>query len=191
MSLICRSRISIILIASGLKKVYGSLTLGGYDASQFTPNNNSFQFAPDNSRDLVVGLQSILYNDAKSTNKPLLSEGILTFIDATVPHIWLPKDACTLFEDAFGITYNSSINRYTVNETLHQQLLSGGASVSFLLGNQISGGQTVNITLPYQAFDLELRYPFVNWPDTQKYFPLRQAANDSQYTLGRTFLQES
>lgn len=137
----------------------------------------------------MVGLQAIEYNDAKSTNKPLLSEGILTFVDSTVPQIWLPKDSCTLFEDAFGITYNSSIDRYTVNDTLHQQLLNSGASVSFILGNQLSGGQTVNITLPYQAFDLELKYPIADVPT--KYFPLRQAANDSQYTLGRTFLQES
>jgi len=163
--------------------------LGGYDASRFTPNNVDFQFASDISRDLVVGLQSITFSDSKTTDQHLLSEGILTFIDATVPHIWLPQDACTLFEDAFGITYNNTVDRYLVNDTVHKQLQSQNASVSFVLGNDVNGGATVNITLPYAAFDLQVGTPIVN--STQNYFPLRRAANDTQYTLGRTFLQEA
>ena len=171
-----------------MKKVFGSLTLGGYDTTKFVPTDNSFQFAGDISRDLVVGLQSVTYQDSQKQQQ-LLSEGILTFVDATVPHIWLPVDACKAFEQAFGITYNKTIERYLVNDTLHTQLTNTNASVSFILGNQVNGGQTVNITLPYAAFDLTLGSPIVN--SNQRYFPLRQAANESQYTLGRTFLQES
>lgn len=174
---------------AGLKKVFGSLTLGGYDTSKFVPTDNSFQFAGDISRDLVVGLQSITYMGPSSNQKQLLSQGILTFVDATVPHIWLPEDACTAFEQAFGLQYNKTVNRYLVNDTLHSSLQSSNPSVSFILGNQVDGGKTVNITLPYAAFDLTLGYPFVN--QSTRYFPLRRAANDSQYTLGRTFLQES
>ena len=169
--------------------MYGSLTLGGYDQSRFTPNDVSFQFADDISRELVVGLQSITYSDSTTTNRVLLSEGILTFVDTTVPHIWLPKAACTAFENAFHLQYNSTINRYLVNNTLHTQLLQQNASISFLLGNDMSGGPTVSITLPYAAFDLYLGPPFVS--STTGYFPLRRADNDTQYTLGRTFLQES
>ena len=174
---------------AGFKKVDGALTLGGYDASRFVPNDVNFQMASDISRDLIVGLQSIAYTDSKTTNSHLLSEGILTFIDSTVPHIWLPADACTLFEDAFGITYNNTLERYLVNDTVHQDLQIRNPSISFLLGNDISGGATVNVTFPYAAFDLQLNDPFVN--GSQPYFPLRRAANESQYTLGRTFLQES
>ena len=163
--------------------------LGGYDASKFNNSGTSFQFAGDISRDLVVGLQSVTYSDSKTTDKQLLSEGILAFVDATIPHIWLPQTACTAFEQAFGIQYNQTVNRYLVNDTLHTQLHNSNASVSFILGNQVNGGQTVNITLPYAAFDLEVGPPTVN--TTQRYFPLRQAANSTQYTLGRTFLQES
>lgn len=171
------------------KKVFGSLTLGGYDETKYVPNDNSFQFAGDISRDLVVGLQSITYSDSTTTNKPLLSSGILTFVDATVPHIWLPIDACQAFEKAFGITYNTTANRYLVNDTQHTAMQNQNASVSFVLGNELSGGGTVNITLPYAAFDLTTGPPVVS-SDT-KYFPLRQAANSTQYTLGRTFLQEA
>lgn len=179
---------------TGFRKVQGTLTLGGYDTSRLIPNDIDFKFAPDISRDLVVGLQSITFSDSKTTDRRLLSEGILTFIDSTVPHIWLPQDACTLFEDAFGITYNDTVDRYLVNDTLHEKLQSQNASVTFVLGNNINGGTTVNITLPYaafdlQAFDLQVNGSTVN--GTENYFPLRRAANETQYTLGRTFLQEA
>ena len=137
----------------------------------------------------MVGLQSITFSDPKSTTQSLLPEGILTYIDATVPHIWLPQDACTLFENAFGITYNDTVDRYLVNETIHQQLLSQNANISFVLGNDVNGGESVDINLPYAAFDLQVSSPIVD--TMQYYFPLRRAANDTQYTLGRTFLQES
>jgi hypothetical protein len=43
----------------GFEKVPGSLVLGGYDLSKAGPTNMSFDFAPDISRDLTVGLQAI------------------------------------------------------------------------------------------------------------------------------------
>lgn len=171
-------------------KANGTLTLGGYDASKFTPNDVAFTMASDISRDLVVGLQSITFSDATTTNDELLSTGgILTFIDATIPHIWLPVEACQAFEDSFGIEWNSTIERYLVNDTLHNELQKQNASVSFIIGNAVEGGSTVNITFPYASFDLNISAPFVD--TTQYYFPLRQAANSTQYTLGRTFLQEA
>ena len=145
--------------------------------------------AGDISRDLVVGLQSIEFTDATTTNKNLLNPGILTFIDSSIPHIWLPTQTCQAFEDSFGLNWNSSIERYLINRTHHDQLQKQNASVSFILGNNVNGGSTVNITFPYASFDLNISAPFVD--TDQYYFPLRQAANDTQYTLGRTFLQEA
>ena len=177
-------------MAIGFKKVTGSLTLGGYDSSRFTPNDLIFNFANDVSRDLVVGIQSIKFFDSDTQDKDLLpSGGILSFIDSTVPQIWLPLDSCKAFEEAFGITYDERTELYLVNNSLHDSLIRQDASVSFILGNEVEGGSTVNITLPYAAFDMTVGAPIVN--TSQPYFPLRRAANDSQYTLGRTFLQES
>lgn len=173
-----------------LKKAVASLTLGGYDSSRFTPNDVEFSFASDISRDLVVGLQSIQFSDAQTQHKELLPSGsVFTFIDSTIPHIWLPVDACKAFEDAFGITYDNKTELYLVNNTLHDTLTKQNASVSFIIANQLQGGSTVTITFPYAAFDLRVEYPIVN--SSQYYFPLRRAANDTQYTLGRAFLQES
>ena len=166
------------------------MTLGGYDSSRFTPNDMTFNFADDISRDLVVGLQSIRFSDSDTPDKELLpGGGILTFIDSTVPHIWLPLDSCKAFEQAFGIIHDKETNLYLVNNALHDTLKQQDSSVSFILGNEIEGGNTINITFPYAAFDLTVSSPIVN--GTQRYFPLRRAANETQYTLGRTFLQES
>ena len=173
----------------GLKKTDGTLTLGGYDAARFTPNGISFPFASDISRNLVVGLQSIEFSDSKTEPKDLLSEGILTFVDSTVPHIWLPLSACTKFENAFGIAYDQQSDLYLVDDILHEKLKAQNASVTFVIGNDVKGGDTVRITFPYLSFDLEASYQSLN--GTRRYFPLRRAANDTQYTLGRTFLQES
>lgn len=176
--------------ASGLKKVDATLTLGGYDSSKFTPNNVSLRFATDVSRDLVVGLQSIRFSDSITTNKELLPDsGILAFVDSTDPHIWLPLSACRAFESAFNLTYDQRTGLYLVNDSLHTKLLAQNASLTFIIGDKIKDGETTSIILPYLSFDLEASYEYLN--ETTRYFPLRRAANDSQYTLGRTFLQES
>ena len=140
-------------------------------------------------RDLVVGLQSIQFSGSTVASKELLSGGILAFVDSTTPHIWLPVSACQAFERAFGLVYDTRTELYLVNDTLHDSLLAQNASLTFVLGNDIKGGETINITFPYLSFDLQASYTYLN--ATTRYFPLRRAANDSQHTLGRTFLQES
>jgi hypothetical protein len=76
-----------------------------------------------------------------------------------------------------------------VNDTIHSSLQSLNPSVTFKLGNTISGGPTIEIKLPYNAFDLQASWPI--YPNATNYFPLRRAANDTQYIIGRTFLQEA
>ena len=172
-----------------LKMVTGSLTLGGYDISRFTPNNLSFTFAPDINRDLVVGLQSITTTDGNQKKTSLLPSGILTFVDSTLPYIYLPREACTRFEQTFGLIWDDQSELYLVNDTLHDELKSQNLNFTFTLGNSQSGGQTVDIVLPYNSFDLQASYPLLH--NSSRYFPLKRAANDSQYTLGRAFFQES
>lgn len=179
---------------TGLKQALGSVTLGGYDSSRFVPSNFSFDLTPETPRDLVVGIQSIT---ADSTFGPtdttsLLPSPILSFIDSTVPQIWLPLDACEAFEKAFGLRWDSNTELYLVNDTLHKTLLAQNANITFQIRTvrtNSKSDQTVNITLPYASFDLEVSYPIVE--SSSSYFPIRRAANQSQYTLGRTFLQEA
>ncbi|KAI4112284.1 MAG: hypothetical protein LQ345_006546 [Seirophora villosa] len=169
-----------------LKREPASLTLGGYDASRFVPSDITFSFASD--RDLVVGIQSILVD---GTSRELLPTSILALIDSTVPHIWLPLDACCEFERAFGISWDRTSDLYLVNETTHQALLAQNANLTFKIGSQRSSTDTIDITLPYASFDLQVLDTYPNIASSTRYFPLRRAANDTQYTLGRTFLQEA
>ena len=180
----------------GLKQVAGSLTLGGYDASRFLPSNVSFAFAGDVSRDLVVGIQSIMVNGLNTSstaplNGNLLPNPILSFIDSGVPQIWLPLEACNLFEAAFGLQYDPVTELYLINETTHAALVAQNSSITFTIATDISSASSILIVFPYAAFDLQLTadYPSIN--ETTHYFPIRRAANETQYTLGRTFLQEA
>lgn len=167
-------------------KVFGSLVIGGYDTSRFTYSNMTFPFYEDISRDLLVGIQKIT-SDATTT--PLLSDGVFAFIDSTIPYIYLPLETCQEFEKAFGLTWNSTSELYLVNSTLHSSLLKTNPNITFSLGTTASGGDTIDIILPYAAFDLNVSWPYVS--DTSYYYPLKRATNSTQYTLGRAFLQEA
>lgn len=173
-----------------LNKVFGSLVLGGYDSARLDMSQALSQtMGSDQSRDLVVVVQSIETN--ASTTK-LSGSSFYAFIDSTVPHLWLPISVCKAFEQAFGLKYDSATSLYLVDATLHTKLKQQNPSVTFTLGAQTDGGPTTKIELPYSAFDLNVSYPILATEgQTSYYFPLKQAKDDSQYTLGRTFLQEA
>lgn len=85
--------------------------------------------------------------------------------------------------------YNETAELYFVNNTSHDKLLSQNPNVTFTLGPASAGGATVDIVMQYGSFDLMAEYPIVN--NGIRYFPLKRAQNDSQFTLGRTFLQDA
>jgi hypothetical protein len=137
---------------------------------------------------LAVSVSAISISDSAvwkphsdSTTKPASFA-----IDSTVPQLWLPEDACALFETAFGLIWNDSLKLYLVNDTMRGRLLGENPVVNFTL---VSGEQSVNYTLPYSAFNLRLTYPFVN--SSMYYFPLKRASGSALNMLGRTFLQET
>ena len=165
--------------------VLGSLTLGGFDASRFVTNDVTFAFNPVDERDLTVEIESILMT-ASNKSVDLLNNSISAYIDSTVPYFYLPVDVCQKFEDAFGILWDNDVQAYLVNDTLHDSLQTQNATVVFSISNTT---QSVSISLPYAAFDLIAEYPLVS--NTTRYFPLMRATNESQYTLGRAFLQET
>jgi hypothetical protein len=163
------------------------LTLGGYDTSKFIANNISFLFNADNSRDLTVQIKDIT-SGTTSLLHTSIPTTISAFLDSTIPYIYLPIEACTLFENTFGIIWNDTSELYLINDTQHTLLQAKNPSIKFSLGNAGSS-ETADITLPYAALALKASSPLAT-PDA-RYFPLKRAANDSQYTLGRTFFQEA
>ncbi|KAL8958670.1 MAG: hypothetical protein Q9193_004318 [Seirophora villosa] len=171
-----------------LKGVFGSLTLGGYDTSRFIPNDVSFNLAPDISRDLVVGLQSITVTESNGTKQLLLPSAHFTFIDSSVTDLYLPVNACEAFEKELGLQWNATLKMYPVSDELHQELLTRDPTFTFEIGNTITGGPTVKITMPYSGFSLNYMLSF---DSSTRYFPIRRTREESRYTLGRMFLQEA
>lgn len=166
--------------------VFGSLTLGGYDQAQRNSSATvqAIPFGADFSRDLVVDLQSITYDTLGSS--PLLAQGISAYIDSMVTSMWLPEAVCKEFEDAFGLVWSSTSELYTLTTSQHNALVEQNPTFTFTFD---SGSDSVDITFPYAAFDLEISPPLVD--EKTHYFPLKRAQNESMYTLGRVFLQEA
>lgn len=172
--------------------VLGSLTLGGYDSSRLIENDLTWNFAPDNERDLVVGIVDISATTSTKSKISLLNRDPFSmYIDSTIAELWLPVEVCEAFEAAFGLVYDNNTGLYLVDDQLHDRLTAENPSVTFLLGQKYSTNTTVNITLPYDAFDLQASPPYKGLTNVTNYFPIRRATRDNQFTLGRTFLQES
>ncbi|KAF2110264.1 aspartic peptidase domain-containing protein [Lophiotrema nucula] len=169
-------------------RIAGSLTLGGYDRSRISNGTNDTLQIPGGD-DLVVGLQSITTDLGNGTTSTLLDSGVLSVIDSGVAELWLPREACDRFASAFNLTYFEPADRYALTDEAHIQLQSLAPTISITIGTSVKDGDSITIDLPYAAFDVQASYPIFATPTN--YFPIRRAANDSQYSVGRVFLQET
>lgn len=148
----------------------------------------------ERNNSLVVGVQSILYKpdpdiEANTFSFTSESKGFFATIDSTLPYLWLPGDVCDKFAERFQLTYNSSIDLYTVNASAHQFNAQQNATVSFKIGSGPDDSNTfTTIILPYDAFNLQVDYPIVD--NATNYFPIKRSTK-GDFVLGRTFLQEA
>lgn len=110
-------------------------------------------------------------------------------LDSSVSHLWLPGPVCDSLAGALNLTYDPGTGFYLVDSTTHQSLIQAQPTFTFTLAANSSSSTTIDIELPYSAFDLQLSPPIYN--TTIPYFPIRRAANESQYVLGRALLQEA
>ena len=135
----------------------------------------------------MVELRSIKSLD----NSDLLLQSIISLIDSELPHIWLPIESCQIFEKVFHLVWDSAYELYLVNDSLHNTLISQNTTLLFELAANQASSETIVINLPYAAFDLQLTTDYPNVMSSTHYFPLKRAANQTQYTLGRAFLQQA
>ena len=176
---------------------FGSLTLGGYDSSlvnmdealsgvNFTRNSNG--------NELTLTVKAIKVGGTSSDS---VRTGLIAQLDSMLPDIWLPEDVCTLFENAFHLQWNDTLGMYMITDEQRNRLHDENKSVTFELASDSSSGKLVSITLPYAAFDHEVRYPLANITDDQTtlyYFPLKRKPDTItkfDIFLGRTFFQEA
>ena len=206
---LCRRSNIMSSIRIGLKSVPASLTLGGFDSNRFEPHNVSFDLDPGQNPVVALNEISVTASPLPSSNVSLEwpsksiellgpADGGLYTIDASTPYLWLPEKVCLQFEEAFGLTYDDQLELYIFNSnsTQPEDLVGWNMTFNFILADLPGSSRTVSLDLPYTAFDLQLTYPFPGLNATQSsgptsYFPLRRAANTTQYTIGRVFLQET
>jgi hypothetical protein len=175
---------------------FGSLTFGGYDSSRVNMDEalTGVNFTRDfNGNELTLTVKSITAGDQTSN-----TTGLVAQLDSTVPDIWLPQSVYQLFEEKFDLQWNENFSMYLVSEEQRARLQSENTSVSFELAAPDSDpSRSVTITLPYSAFDHEVKFPLANITDdntTLYYFPLKRLPDDTpgfQIFLGRTFFQEA
>ncbi|KAF2090554.1 acid protease [Saccharata proteae CBS 121410] len=182
--------------------VFGSLTLGGYDAGRFAQSgtNITVPMGMEQETDLTVGVQRITtFSGATSGTTSLLPEtnGIYAVIDSTVPEIYLPQDACDAFATNFNLEWNATVGTYLVNETQHENLLSKNETISFQLGaSSTPSNDSITVDVPIAALLQTLSFPLLGQDAgnaTSYYFPLKptESTQPTTYTLGRAFLQEA
>ncbi|KAH7067170.1 aspartic peptidase domain-containing protein [Paraphoma chrysanthemicola] len=170
----------------------GSLILGGYDATRLDPKTTkSFNMTNQQNNTLMVYLKEVAILGFRpriwlgSTEIPNYSFRI----ESVVPQMWLPKEACAIFEAAFHLTWNNDLGIYTLNETTRDSNLQQNLTIRFTLGISSVDGASQEYFFQYSAFDLQLYSPRVN--TSTYYFPLKVAKYPSEYVLGRAFLQET
>ncbi|KAI4670598.1 uncharacterized protein J4E79_000884 [Alternaria viburni] len=171
-------------------KIPASLVLGGYDLARAS-EPLTIDINTDMSRALTVGLQDIIVTDSLNGTLSLVdNERILAPIDSSIPEIWLPKSVCDRFESVFGLEYHERSGKYVLRDSARDRLRGLNPTLTFTIGtNAVTGGNTTLIQLPYAAFDLQAGYPI--FANATNYFPIRRADNESQYAIGRAFLQEA
>lgn len=138
--------------------------------SRFDPSTViSVSMTSSHNTTLIVTVDSIsLSGPSQAVWKPNGTAGASFNIDSTLAQIWLPVEACKIFEQTFGLTWNDSAQLYLLNDATHSRLLQSNPTVNFTIRG--SDDRTVDYTLPYTAFNLKITAPVVN-PGSFHYFP--------------------
>lgn len=171
-------------------KTPASLVLGGYDNARAS-KPLTVKINSDITRALTVAVHDMVAtNTLNGTLSLINNEQILAPLDTSIPEMWLPKSVCDRFESVYGLEYHEPSGRYVLPDSSRDKLRELKPVLTVTIGSDASlTGNTTTIQLPYAAFDLQAGYPI--FANTTNYFPIRRADNDTQYAIGRAFLQEA
>lgn len=177
------------------QRAEASLTLGGYDASLMEPNDFDFRMLDRESQDLSVNVQSIgVTKPGELVMEQIHATPFRAKVDSSVSEYWLPQEAISAFETAFGLQYNETIGLYLNNKTQHDELRTNEANVTFVLSDAASSATSapgIELVFPYRSFAMRVNENYPNGPYWSWYFPIRASPDPAQWTLGRAFLQET
>ncbi|KAL1645823.1 hypothetical protein SLS58_003707 [Diplodia intermedia] len=165
---------------------FGSLVLGGYDQARFDNKSQiTVPFNADDEKDLTIQVNTISTN---ISSDPLTTAAMDLVIDSTIPYLYLPESSYRLFEKAFGLEWNDTVELYLINETHYDNLVKQSAELRFNVGTI----NTTEIVFPIAAFLLTAGFPLLgDDSSTSYYFPIKRTNDTKTLTLGRAFLQEA
>ena len=173
------------------------------------PNSATFTLGPNTQPVVAINSIKVSSNVVSGsslklnwTTNPLtlqdISQAELHTIDSSTPYLWLPEYVCDSFAQAFNLVYDEVLQLYLYadNGTTLDKIRNQNITFTFSLADFPGSSNSVEISLPYAAFDLQLSFPYPGLDANvtsapTNYFPLRRAANYTQYTIGRSFLQEA
>lgn len=167
------------------RSIYGSLTVGGYDASRRGAQEIDVPF----NEIMTVTLRDVAINGSGFSSSSQLDTPISMVINTMVSNIWLPTDTCDSIATAFSLTWNETYQVYLIDDSTHSTLSALNPEVVFTVAADTSTGANVTIHIPYMSFNQTLGPPLI--PTAMRYFPLHRAQNSSQYVLGRVFMQHA
>ena len=190
-----------------------SITLGGYDANRFVPHSTLFTIDQSDNlpKTLVRGIELLAEPsqnsiESRSTTLAGFNASFTALIDSSTPYLWLPTNICDQFADALNLTYNDTLDLFTLTDAQYRDYSRPtSANLTFTLssfdnaddfGHPLDVPGTLNITIPLRAFVSTLQFPYGE--ETIKYgepaipyFSLRKAQDNSTLVLGRALLQET
>ncbi|KKY13148.1 putative peptidase a1 [Diplodia seriata] len=171
---------------SSSENFFGSLVLGGYDSARFDNKSQiTVPFNGDDEKDLTIQVNTISTN---ISSDPLTTAAMNLVIDSTIPYLYLPESSYQLFEKAFGLEWNDTVELYLINETHYDNLVKQSAELKFNVGTI----NTTEIVFPIAAFLLTASFPLLgDDSSTSYYFPIKRTNDKETFTLGRAFLQEA
>lgn len=170
---------------------FASLTLGGYDKEQIQGSSIEFDIDPGN-KTLEVPLRQIIASTTLQNSQTSLHSGngtVTMRIDSSTSYLWLPTDVCDAFTKAFGLIERTDSEFFLVHATTQKQLMQMNPTITFTIGHGATSSDSLSFRFPYSAFNQYVGAPYYGF--NVSYFPIRRAANESQYVLGRSFLQEA
>ncbi|KAK2855690.1 hypothetical protein FQN49_004936 [Arthroderma sp. PD_2] len=188
-----------------MKGVPTSLTFGGFDRSRFIPNNVSFFLSPENLPAVTIKSVKLAIGQTPSNSDGLgdditvdLANDGTFIIDSSTPFLWFPEQICDSLAGKLGLVYNDTLDLYTYepNGTIYDTIAKSNVSFTFTISDLPDSPKSVDITLPFSAFDHKLTYPYPGiernlTSDGLRYFPLRRTNDPKKLTIGRVFLQEA
>jgi hypothetical protein len=161
------------------------LIFGGYDSSRLERASSISLAMSDHGDGLRIDIQQITYTDKTYGLETISNRKIAARIDSMIPHMSLPFELCLAFERAYGLEWDNDTELYLINDTLHNSLVSRNIILKLTVGGNNSH---VTIDFPYSVLDLTIQTPSMK--NSSRYFPIRRAMNETQYILGRAFLQQ-